>query len=182
MGTHSLNDEAQVVEQAKSDPEAFRKLYQHYLPQIYRYAFYRTGTREQAEDVVSQTFLQAWEYLPRYEQRGVAFGSWLYRIAANIIRSQIASEIPAASLTWEPDAQTPISAGHWTDLRLDLLRWLRTLPDAQQQVLMLRYVQDLSVRQTASIMDKSEGAIKQLAWRGLNNLRERMSGYAVKNG
>lgn len=69
-----------------------------------------------------------------------------------------------------------------TDLRLDLLGWLRTLPDTQQQVLMLRYVQDLSVRQTASIMDKSEGAIKQLAWRGLNNLRERMSGYAVKHG
>ena len=72
MGTE---DENRLVERAKSDADAFRQLYEKYLPRIYRYAYYRTGAREQAEDVVSQTFLRAWEYLPRYEQRGIPFST-----------------------------------------------------------------------------------------------------------
>ena len=68
------------------------------------------------------------------------------------------------------------------DQRLDLLRYLRTLPDAQQQALVLRYVQDLSVEEVAQIMGKSAGAVKQLTWRGLTNLRERMGDHAVKYG
>ncbi len=166
-------DEAGLVERAGHDPEAFLELYNRHVNGLYRFAFYRLGNREEAEDAVSQTFLQAMRYLDRYEQRGIPFRHWLYRIAAGVI-SRAADyrrrEIPLTAGRFDTGTGDPEALPEW----LDLAALLRTLPATQQEVLVLRYVQDLSLREVAQITGRSEGAVKQLAWRGLRTLRERM--------
>lgn len=176
MGAFTIEDEAALVELAKTDSQAFRQLYERHLPGLYRYAYYRTGSREEAEDVVAHTFLKALEHLHRYEHRGIPFSHWLYRIAGNALSRRKTGRERLVGLTWEP-GESNDSRMEQIDERLDLAHWLRSLPDAQQQVLALRYIQDLSLTEVAGIMGRSEGAIKQLAFRGLQALRERMGGY-----
>lgn len=182
MPTRVSPEEADLVERAKTSPAAFHQLYVTHLSGLYRYAYYRTGNQVQAEDIVAQTFLLVWQGLPRYQQRGIPFSHWLFRIAGNVLVKYQRKQ-QGHGLRWDPEDQ-PIagSATEQAEMRLDLLRWLRTLPDSQQQVLALRYVQDLSLHEVAKIMGKSEGAVKQLAWRGLSTLRERMGNYAEELG
>ncbi len=175
MGYSVAEDRPELVEKAKQNMDAFLELYDRNVTGLYRYAFYQTGNRDEAEDIVSQTFLQAREHLHRYEQRGIPFSHWLYRIASNLIsRSQRRRqrEMPLAAETLEVAAAGE-DPGSVTE-RIDLGVLVRTLPERQQQALTLRYIQDLSLRDVAQIMDLSEGAVKQLAFRALRTLRERM--------
>ncbi len=162
------------AEQSVIDEAAFRQMYDSHLEDLLRYAYYRTGNRNDAEDIVAQVFLKAWEALPAYQQRGIPFVHWLYRIAGNTIKNTYRRrEIPAG---WEPLANTAVSQQEMesTADRLDLGRLVAALPKRQQQVVVLRYVQDLSLREVAQIMGRSENAVKQLAFRALHNLRERV--------
>lgn len=164
--------EEQLIKEAKADIRSFMILYEHYLPQVYKYAYYHVIKKQEAEDVVSQTFLQAMENLHTYNHRGIPFGHWLYRIAGNIIyhsQRQSKNELSTADLIKVEDVEIDAD-------KLDMLMLLRTLPDTQRQALALRYIQDLSIRDVAKIMDCSEGAVKQLAYRAINTLRERMHG------
>lgn len=163
------------MEESKANPAAFSDLYEYYLPKIYRFVFYRIGSKHEAEDLVAQTFLQAIESLPRYEERGFSLGCWLYKIASNLIRTRQRSRSREASCFED------VSEANW-DISIEFLpeqislrQVLHTLPDAQQQVLVLRYIQDLSIKEVSQIVGRSEGAIKQLAFRGLKNMRERMN-------
>lgn len=166
--------EEQMNQVAGMDEAAFRRLYELHLPDLLRYAYYRTRNRADAEDVVALVFLRAWEHLPRYQERGIPFVHWLYRIAGNAIKSGYRRREQPGGL--EPE-RAPASSQLELELtpdRLDLLRQLACLPETQQQVLILRYVQDLSLLEVARIMDRSPNAIKQLAFRALQNMRERM--------
>jgi RNA polymerase sigma-70 factor (ECF subfamily) len=169
------DQESRLVAEAKANPAAFGDLYEYYLPKMYRFAYYRTGNKHEAEDVVAQTFLQAIEALPKYEERGYSLGCWLYKIAGNLIRTRQRSrsrEIPRFEDVSEADWDASIEL---LPEQISLQQILHTLPDDQQQALVLRYVQDLSIKEVAQIMDRSEGAVKQLAFRGLQNMRERMN-------
>ncbi len=170
--------EVQVHGFAGMDEAAFRRLYEQHLPALLRYAYYRTGNRVDAEDVVAQVFLKAWEYLPRYQERGIPFVHWLYRIAGNTITSGYRRREQPGGLSLENNPASPQLELEFTPERLDLRRQLAGLPETQQQVLVLRYVQDLSLIEVARIMDRSPNAIKQLAFRALQNMRERMGSDA----
>lgn len=181
LGKSELELESELVERAKHSQEAFHQLYDRHLPGLYRYAYYRTGQRTQAEDVVAQAFFLAWRALPRYQQRGIPFRHWLYRIAGNVLAKSHGRQ-PDRLLNWEEPSQPGSVETDQVELRLDLQEHLRHLPDSQQQVLVLRYLEDLSLQEVARIVGKTEGAVKQLAWRGLSTLRERMGGYAAELG
>jgi len=168
-----LENEAQLIEKARSDPNAFISLYEYYLPHLYRYSYYRTKSRQDAEDVVSQTFLNAMENIAGFKQKGIPFGHWLYRIAGNIIYHGYKRMNRENSLQEHPHSADIEIAPE----QMDLLKFLHELPEAQQQVLTLRYIQDLSIRDVARVTNRSEGAVKQLALRGLRALRERMDGH-----
>jgi RNA polymerase sigma-70 factor (ECF subfamily) len=124
---------------------------------------------------VSETFLQAREYIHRYQFREVPFSHWLYRIAGRIIsregrRRQRETQLEEAA----PGAAAEDEALNTVSRRLDLEAVLRMLPKLQQEALSLRYIQDLSLRDVARIMGRSEGAVKQLTFRALQTLRERL--------
>jgi len=167
--------ELQLVKQAQNEIAAFSRLYKFYLPKLYNYAFYRTGSKQEAEDVVSLTFIKALEYLKKGETKYISFKNWLYKVCSNIIinnwrkGSHAQCALPCYFNNNDVDFSEKI------DDKLIIIQTLCKLSAEQQQVLLLRYVQDLSICQVAEIMGKSEGAVKQLAYRGLKNMKERMA-------
>ena len=165
-------DDRLLVEAAQADPARFVELYERYVDRIYTFVSRRTRDRSTAEDVTSEVFQQALAHLHRFEWRGVPFIAWLFRIAANVLADR-----------WRRDAREPQPAPadvpdrHELDeieRRVMLFQLVDRLPDAQRQVIHLRFVEEKSIRDIAAAMKRSEGAVKQLQLRALENLRKEM--------
>ncbi len=170
-------DEAVLIAKAKEDPEAFGVLYERYVPQIYRYLYYRTGNREDAEDLTARTFYRALRHLPRYVDRGLPFAAWLYRIAHNVAanwlrdrrrRPQVGLDA-VATVHVREDPHDLLEA---KEERETLLRLVRRLPPDRQELLILKFVEGMSNAEIGAVMGKSEGAVKALYHRTLVSLRE----------
>lgn len=175
-------DEAAMVAAAQRDPREFGALYELYVDRIYRYAYRRVGTHHNAEDVTAQTFQQALQALSAYEWRGLPFGAWLFRIAANVINRRGRSsgrEIPVEDVTVfssfrEVADDDPADHLSRSEDAEELVAAIRLLPPDQQRVLVLKFSHGLKNREIGDLMGRSEGAIKQLVHRALTNLRSRM--------
>lgn len=177
--SNELADEQRLIESAQQDPEAFGAIYDRYFDRIYAYAYNHTGQHAEAEDVTAQTFKQAFENIGRFQWRGVPFGAWLYRIASNVITGQLRKRRPSASFEEAievPGGGPTLEEGLLTEERnSELLAKVRRLPEYQRQAILLRFGQNLSYAEIAGIIDRTEGAVKQLIHRALVTLRENMS-------
>jgi RNA polymerase sigma-70 factor (ECF subfamily) len=178
----STDDERLVIEAAQADPARFVELYDRYVDRVYAYVSRRSGSRTVAEDVTSAVFEQALTYLPKFEWRGVPFSAWLLRIAANALADHWKR---AGRDSSDPPPDVP-DEREYRDLerRVGLFQLVDRLPEAQRQVIHMRFVEDRSIREVAAALEKSEGAVKQLQLRALDNLRkgieERPAGRSVK--
>ncbi len=154
---------------------AWQEVFEAHFHGIFRLAYARTLDRSAAEDIAAEVFAEAAKGIHRYEYRGVPFRAWLYRIATNVIADHIKARKrrPAVSLheieDFLPAAEEDIES------RLDFVAALRTLPVPQQHVMLLRFVNVLSLQEVAQLMGKSLGAIKQLQYRAVASLREKMA-------
>ena len=173
-------DESLLIEQAKSDPGAFGLLYENYLQKIYNYVYYRTGNHHDAEDLTAKTFQRAMKHISRYEQRGVPFSAWLYRIAHNVVanwhRDQSRRKVVALDelVLYQRWQQSPEGLVEENEEKRELLKAIRRLPADRQQLLILKFVEGMSNEATGQIMGRSEGAIKSLYHRTLLALRKEM--------
>jgi RNA polymerase sigma-70 factor (ECF subfamily) len=179
-----LELERVLVERARAgDREAFRALYERNVRVVHGFLANRVGPDE-AEDLAAETFARAYERLDRFEWRGIPLRAWLLRIAYHEIVSRSRRRGPAEVLTDEPDPGA--GTGHATapgpeDLVVDhhtrqgdVLDALAGLPAAQRAVVELRYLRDLSVAETAEVLELSTEAVRSLTYRSLRNLRERV--------
>jgi len=170
-------DEKELIRLAsKGDREAFGDLYIRYLDRIYRYLFYRVGRVAEAEDLTEKVFLKAWESIRRYKHRG-CFSSWLYRIARNMVIDYYRSEKPtlplkAERLNFEAENLTPEEALAKEEEVRNLRKAIAKLPEEQQQVIILRFLEGLSHAEIAEIIGKSEGASRVIQHRALTALKE----------
>lgn len=172
----SPHDEAALVQAAiNGDADAFGALYLRYLDAIYRYVRFRVGNTGDAEDLTEQVFLKAWEALPNYRLRGVPFLSWLYRIAHNAVvdfHRRAASEAPLAELA-SPAADSHSQGPGALDRLIEeseislLADAIRRLPEDQQQVIVLRFIEGLSHAEVARVINRSQGACRVLQHRAL---------------
>jgi RNA polymerase sigma-70 factor (ECF subfamily) len=132
----------------------------------------RVRDRHEAEDVTAEVFHQALANLRRFEWRGVPFAAWLFRIAANTIADR------AKRATRERGIPAPASESVPALERIDeharLYRLVRELPAEQRRVIELRFTEEKPIREIAAALGRSEGAVKQLQFRALRSLRERM--------
>jgi len=167
--------EARLIKRAQQGEEsAVSQLYHDNVQAIFRYVFYRTGDQNVAEDLTAETFLRAIEGLDRYEYRGVPFRAWLYRIAnarvADHLRAQARENVqPLDSIGHGVDPG--LENGVATQLEIEkLTALLPRLTEDQQQVLIMRFLSGYSIEETATIMDKTPGAIKSLQHRALRSL------------
>jgi RNA polymerase sigma-70 factor (ECF subfamily) len=174
-------EERVLVEAAQSDPLKFDALYELHFGRVYAYVAGRVRDRATAEDVTSEVFHKALANLLSYEWRGVPFAAWLLRIAANAIIDQAkraAREFPAPDDPREAAAEPGLQASELRAIehRAQLFRLVGQLPEVQKQVVYQRFVEQRSIREIAQRLGKTEGAIKQLQLRAVQNLRAQMEG------
>lgn len=165
-----------VARARKRDVSTWAQWYEEHYRHLYRYAFRKTGSREDAEDIASQTFLEALKGIDSYQDQGGPILAWLYGIARNLISQKFRKERRAsllhASLLVSQDEE---SEGNVIPEHLDLIDAIRQLTQEQQDVIVLRFFLGKSSREVGLIMGKSENAIFALQFRAVNSLRRRLS-------
>jgi len=167
-----LAQERLLVEAAQEDPMKFGEIYEKYFYVVYAYVARRVGDRSTAEDLTADVFQKALEFLPRYVWRGVPFAAWLLRIATNIIVDRSKRAAREQELTDQEEATeiTQFSLEE-VELRARLFRLVDQLPADQRRVIAMRFADEKSIRDIAAELGRSEGAVKQLQFRGLQTLR-----------
>ncbi len=172
----SLSDAA-LVQLAKEDPEAFGELYERYVDKIYNYIYYRVSDQAEAEDLTARTFFRALRKIDSYEERGLPFSAWLYRIAHNLVANWHRSNARKKSvqldelITAASSAANPSAIVEREEIHATLLEVIRELPEDRQQLLVLKFVERLPNAQIGRIMGRSESSIKSLYHRTLKSLR-----------
>ena len=168
-----------LVQRAQTgDAEAFGELYDGYVDQVFRYVFYRVASRQLAEDLTSETFLRAFRGIGSFTWQGRDVGAWFVTIARNLIADHYKSsryrlELTTDDVTTSGAAQAvdgPEDAVLTTLQHTVLLQAVRQLGAEQQECIVLRFLQGMSVTETAQIMGKHEGAIKALQHRAVRAL------------
>ena len=166
---------------AQGDQEAFGALYEEYVTRIYNYIYYRTGNQHDAEDLTARVFFRAMRHISNYQDKGVPFSAWLYRIAHNLVANwhrdnSRRQEIPLDDgFNLHKEKEHPEVLLLHTEEQDALLHMIRKLPVDRQQLLILKYVDRLSNAEIGQIMGRTEGAIKSLYHRTLLALRDELS-------
>ena len=174
-----LDGEKKLINDAiRGEAEAFGLLYDHYQPQIYRFIYLKVSHREEAEDLTHQVFLKSLESIADYESYGFPFSSWLYRIARNQTIDYYKLKKDVVGLEGVAETKFTEDAEKISKL-IDDLRDLKKiekaialLSDDQQDVIILRFVEDFSPKETADILERTEGAIKLIQHRAVKRLKE----------
>lgn len=171
-----VDGEEQLVTGAiRGDSSAFGALYDHYHPAIYRFVALKVGRREDAEDITHHVFLRAWQRIGQYEGRGYPFSSWLYRIARNQIVDFYRARREHADLDEvEPFLTAEDGTAELLDHQAEVARVraaVLELKSDYQDVIILRFIEERSLEETAEALSRSIGATKVLQHRALRNLR-----------
>jgi RNA polymerase sigma-70 factor (ECF subfamily) len=179
IDTRERQRERRLVEAAcRGDQSAVEALYRIHFDAVYRYVLLRLGSPTAAEDVTSQVFLGMVRGLGRYQDEGKPFVAWLYGMArkqvAFFLRTQ--SRTPGAVDIAAVEEMVEQTAGPHTtaaerETRVAIARALAKVPEGQREVILLRYILSMSVADTAGIVGRTEGAVKQLQLRGLATLK-----------
>lgn len=165
-----------VARAKEGDPDAFAFLYTRYAPVVFRYVHYRVGRRGPTEDLTSETFARALRRITSFTWQGKDFGAWLITIARNLIADHYKSgrwrlEVCTADMLdvdWAEDG--PEQAVLDSVTKTALLEAIRRLEPNQRECVVLRFLQGLSVAETAVAMDRGEGAVKALQYRAVRAL------------
>ena len=175
-----FNEEEILTLASQGDRDAFGQLYERYVERIFNYVYYRTGNTHDAEDLTARVFQRAMNHIQKYTDRGVPFSAWLYRIAHNLVanwhrdRSR-KQEIPLDDLPILPNRGDHPEKNLVRSQEQDsLLRMIRKLPAERQNLLILKFVEDMSNAEIGAIMGRSEGAVKSLYHRTLLALRDQL--------
>ncbi|MDM7999856.1 MAG: sigma-70 family RNA polymerase sigma factor, partial [Dehalococcoidia bacterium] len=175
-----VHREEELVRRAqRREPEAFGQLYEAHFDRIYRYVMLRVRNQADAEDITQQVFLKALEKIGSYRWRGMPFSSWLFRIAHNLVvdywkkkgRETVRALAPEEIDDIAVSASDPVAEA---ELQFDvnqLMAACEQLTEAQREIISLRFAGGLSVKESAKVMGRSEGAVKVLQHAALAKLR-----------
>lgn len=176
-----LSDDQVLSLAARGDLEAFGLLYERYVDRIYNYIYYRTGNHEDAEDLTSRVFFRALKHIGNYTDRGLPISAWLYRIAHNLVANWHRDKSRRHEVSLEGisfgsgDGEHPEMAMIKNEERDLLLKVIRKLPPERQELLVLKFVINLSNAEIGQVMGRTEGAIKSLYHRTLIGLRDELA-------
>lgn len=177
-----LHAEAELIERAKTDPDAFGELYEKYIERIYNYVYFRVGSVHDAEDLTARVFLKALNNLSRYRFVGLPFSAWLYRIAHNLIANHHRDQSRRREIPIEDMAVVNIPArlpaidasmGRAQEAEA-LWKMINDLSPQKRELILLKFVEKLSNSEIAAVLNKSESAIKSLYHRTLLEMREQI--------
>jgi RNA polymerase sigma-70 factor, ECF subfamily len=183
-------EERRLIEAAQSDPARFADIYENYFELVYAYVARRVRNRDEAEDLTGEVFRKALASLPRFKWRGAPFAAWLFRIASNMIADRskrVAKEVQLdESGANASGGSTQIGKGVASSQQKDLedserrallFRLVDELAADHGRVLVMRFAEEKSIREIAGELGRSEGAVKQLQFRALENLRAKLGSH-----
>jgi len=169
-------DDRLLVGEAQRDPARFGELYEQNFFCVYAYIARRVGQRHQAEDLTAEVFRDALASLGTFEWRGAPFAAWLLRIASRAVADHYKrSRKESGSPVEEPERLV----AQEIERHVILFQLVDRLPDAQARVIRLRFVEQRSIREIAQELGRSEGAVKQLQLRAIENLRAQLEAAHV---
>ena len=171
-----LFDDEQIVQKVKNgDTEAFGALYEQYAETIFRYVYSHLDNRQDAEDLTEEIFLRGWRALPKYDERGLPFSAFLFRIARNSLIDFYRQKKAVQSLD-DMEIESPhhgpedvVDQNIENDTLRDTLRHLR---EDYRNVVIFRFLSGLSPEETAQVMQRSVGAVRVLQHRALTALKD----------
>lgn len=180
-----MNGEENLIKSAiRGESSAFGLLYDEYQPRIYRFVYLKVGHREEAEDLTHQVFLNAWKNVSNYRFQGFPFSSWLYQIARNQIidyyrakkttftieeNTESMQELNGADNFWEEANNFNLS------IRSEIVaiqEAIKKLIPEQQDIIIMRFVEEMSPREIAVFLSKPESTVRVLQHRAIANLRK----------
>jgi RNA polymerase sigma-70 factor, ECF subfamily len=197
-------DEKRLVEAARRDRARFADVYENYFHLVYAYVARRMRDRAATEDLTAEVFHKALASLPRFKWTGAPFAAWLFRIASNLIADRAKREARESKMSWQQSgaaarrssptvgegaaaqvvtrglqARSDLAEAQQADLeaaerRALLFSVVDQLPDDQRRVIAMRFGEEKSIREIAEELSRSEGAVKQLQFRALENLRRKI--------
>lgn len=175
-----LEQEQKLIARAKAgDIECFGKLYDHYIPKIYRFVLLKTNHKTDAEDLTHEVFLSAWTNIGRYEEKGFPFSSWLYKLARNKVIDHYRLKKKQTSLDGVDDDHEAFrideKMGDVLDVRLhieNVMKLLSALTPDQKDVILMRFVEELTYPEIAVALEKTEGAVRLIQHRAIQELRK----------
>ncbi len=172
-----IEGEQQYIQKAQhGDQEAFGTLYDHYFPQIYRFVLFKVGSKAEAEDLTHEVFLSAWRTLPNYRMKGHPLSSWLYQIARNAVIDLYRTTKHHVQIEMvSEDVLRPVESGQESlDTTLEMEQVQKCIaqlrPDYQDLIIM-RFIEELPTAEIATVLGKSEGAVRLMQHRALNDLK-----------
>jgi len=172
-------EELLVYRAQQADTAAWDEIFQRNYDHIYSFVFCRTGDRSAAEDLTADVFLEAWRGVRRFKYRGTPLVSWLYRIARNLVADHLRRR--GRSRT-QPLPEDPRQVSGEGDEAEQVALWqsvsaaMKKLTLEQQQVLVIRFIQGMSLSETGALLGKNENAIKALEFRALKSVRRILNG------
>jgi RNA polymerase sigma-70 factor (ECF subfamily) len=175
-----FNEETVLSLASRGDRDAFGQLYERYMDRIFNYVYYRTGNLHDAEDLTARVFQRAMSHIHNYTDRGVPFSAWLYRIAHNLVANWHRDRSRRQEIPLDDLPVLPMKGDHpernllRSQEQEALLRLIRRLPPDRQNLLILKFVENMSNAEIGAIMGRSEGAVKSLYHRTLLALREQL--------
>lgn len=179
-------DEHNLIQLAQEgDKIAFGELYQRYITRIYNYVYYRVSDEQDAEDLTARVFMRALNHIAKYDDRGVPFSAWLYRIAHNLVANWHRDNsrkkvIPLDDyMVGRNPGDAPESVAESREEEELLLESVRDLPEDRQQLLFLKFVERRPNSEIGEIMNRTEGAIKSLYHRTLLALNEDLTDRGI---
>ncbi len=180
--TPELSDESALVVQARRDPSAFGVLYQRYVDRIYAYIYHRVGNEQDTEDLTARTFYRALDKFDTYQDRGLPFGAWLFRIAHNLVanwhRDRSRRSFMSLDKLWShwKEDDDPERTAEKNEENGALWAAIDRLPKDRRELIFYKFSTPLSNIEIGELMDKSESAIKSLYFRTLAALRTDLEG------
>ncbi len=179
-GSLSPEDDAALVERARTDAAAFGVLYERYVDRIYSYVYHRVGNAQDAEDLTARTFHRALDHLDRYEDRGLPFAAWLFRIAHNLVanwhRDRSRRRFLSLDRIWShrTEGDDPEGVLERKESHDALWAAIQALPPDRRDLLLYKFSGRMSNVEIGLLMHKSESAIKSLYFRTLASLRKEL--------
>ena len=173
-----IDGEEKLIKQAvRGISSGFGALYDHYQPMIYRFVFIKVGRREDAEDITHQVFLSAWQNIKNYKDLGHPFSSWLYQIARNQVIDHYRARKNDVSIEKIDPEYFIIPATVNFDLsqKFEIEKVqvaLQKLKPEYQDVVIMRFVEDLPLKEVAAAIKKTEGAVKLIQHRAIQELKK----------
>lgn len=175
-----FSDEIALINNAKTNPDAFGLLYERYVDRIYNYVYYRVGSTGDAEDLTARVFFKALKSIGSYRHMGLPFSAWLYRIAHNLVANYHRDRSKAEEISIENlsivDTNRMAFPEEFAAERQEnafLLKLVNDLSPQKRELIILKFIDRLSNEEIGKIFGKTEGAIKSLYHRTLVELKER---------